>query len=139
MPYLLRHIDAIAREKQHDVLFLAFGYRDGKDDAFDNYFPESDAVRLNVMEWLTTNNIPHQPCAGFANENYMGGWRGEEYLDVPNDPQDANYKKLCDYFEKPDGTTKIPEVRFFILPLEKAMENAHHDEPLFWDKWAKSW
>jgi hypothetical protein len=91
------------------------------------------------MVWLVANNIPYWRCGGFASENFMGAWRGEICLDVPHDPQDITYQKLCEYLETSDGTTKIPEVRFFILPLKKAMENVHHDEPGFWDEWAKAW
>ena len=91
------------------------------------------------MQWLEENHIPHQLCAGIAHENTIGGWRGEVYLDVPNDPQDPNYRKLSDYLETPDEEPKIPSVRFYLLPLEIAMKNTHHDAPGFWDDWIKSW
>jgi hypothetical protein len=33
--------------------------------------------------------------------------------------------------DNPDGTFKIPGVESWILSLEKALENKHHDEPGF--------
>jgi hypothetical protein len=40
--------------------------------------------------------------------------------------------------DNPDGTFKIPGVEPWIFPLEKALENKHHDEPGFWDRWAEN-
>jgi len=28
-------------------------------------------------------------------------------------------------------------VRFYVMPLDYAMENAAHDEPGFWERWAE--
>lgn len=139
MPLLLQHIDAIAREKKRDVLFLGFGLRDEQHVDFDDYEPDADPARRDVMAWLVEHQISHQLCANVANVNCMGGWRGEIYLDVPADPQDAQYQTLSDYFETSDGVSRIPCVRLYLLPLALAMKNAHHDEPGFWEEQAKSW
>jgi hypothetical protein len=47
-------------------------------------------------------------------------------------------KALHEYLEYPDGSMRFPTVRFYFLTLEIAMQNAHHDEPGFWDKWAEN-
>jgi hypothetical protein len=33
---------------------------------------------------------------------------------------------------------KFEGAKFCYLPLAVAMENAHHDEPGFWDRWAEN-
>jgi hypothetical protein len=70
---------------------------------------------LEVLKWLDENHIPYQTCAGITDENTIGGGRGEVYLDVPNDPQDPVFQKLTGFLETPDGNSKIPSVRFFLL------------------------
>lgn len=63
---------------------------------------------------------------------------GNIYIDVPFDESDSKYQLVREYLEKPDGTPRDERVRFYYLPLEIAMKNAHHDEPGFWDKWAET-
>jgi hypothetical protein len=60
------------------------------------------------------------------------------YIDVPFDEENKDYKKVQKYLENENGTAKDPNLSFFYLPLEIAMENAHHDEPGFWEKWAEN-
>jgi hypothetical protein len=43
-----------------------------------------------------------------------------------------------DYLEYPDGTMRFKNVCFYALSLEIAMQNAHHDAPGFWEKWAEN-
>ena len=31
---------------------------------------------------------------------------------------------------------RFDDVKFYIVTLEHAMQNAHHDEPGFWERWA---
>lgn len=47
------------------------------------------------------------------------------------------YQTVRYYLEQMDGTMRFPTVRFYVLPLEHAMKNAHHDEPGFWERWAE--
>lgn len=60
------------------------------------------------------------------------------YIDVPFDENDPQYQQVQAYMEHADGSMRFPTVKFWYLPLEKAMENAHHDEPGFWEKWAEN-
>jgi len=124
MPMLVEHIDAIARKKQRDVLYLTFHHR------------KQDPMRDTVCKWLTEHHIEWQPCGHFADESSMCSYRGQIYLDVPYDDNNSSYVLVRDYLENPDGTMRFETVGFWYLTLEKAMENAHHDEPGFWEKWA---
>ena len=141
MPMLIEHIDAIARQKQRDVLYLIFRKPPGEDDG-DGWPGELDwenlPIRARIIEWLETKGIGWQPCAGVANLNYMGGSDGMIYIDLPFDQTWPAYRELQEYLEYPDGSIRFPEVFFAYLPLEKAMENAAHDEPGFWEKWAEN-
>ena len=141
MPMLIEHIDAIARKKGRDVLYLNF-FQD-KDGDEDDFFPreldwENLPVRKQIIAWLEENGIAWRFCAHFANENMMMGYRGDLYLDVPFVIENPIYQKLQNYLETPDGVIRFPGVRFLYLPLEMAMKNAHHDEPGFWERWAEN-
>jgi hypothetical protein len=137
---ILEHIDAIARKKGRDVLFLDFPQKK-IDDEFD-FFVDADwdnlPVRLQVIAWLDKNKIEWSECGNFANENIMCGYRGRIYIDVPFDTENPVFQKLSGYLETPDGEMKIDGVIFCYLPLDVAMKNAHHDEPGFWDRWAEN-
>lgn len=137
MPLLIEHIDTIARQLGRDVLFVSFPACDplpfdGKTADWKNHPP-----RQQVVEWLAANGIAWRPCAKIANENAMFGYSGDIYFDVPSDLDDPVYQKLSAFLEKPDGTPARDGVIFYRLPLDVAMKNRHHDEPGFWDRWAK--
>jgi hypothetical protein len=120
MPQLIEHIDAIARN-----------------DLFDSFDYERSKVRKAILAWLDGNGVPWQPCGHIASPGLMIGYRGEIYIDVPFDESDESYRKVRDYLENSDGSMKFKGATFCYLPLAKAMENAHHDEPGFWEKWAE--
>lgn len=134
MPQLIEHIDAIARQKGRDVLSIHF--RPGYPEAL-AYDYRKDAERERVIGWLEAQGIPWQPCGDVADEARMMPYVGEVYVDVPFDPAGPHFRKLQTYLENPDGTMRHPRVVFMCLLLEKAMKNAHHDEPGFWDRWGE--
>lgn len=129
MPRILNHIDAIAREKNRDVLFVVF-----TDDVFDfsekyQNLPE----RNELIHWLTENNIEFQPCFGVAVDGLLiQPYLGHLYLDVVFDENDPVYKKLVNHLENQDGSMKNPNVKFMYLPLEMALKNSHHDDPNYY-------
>jgi hypothetical protein len=145
MPQLLNHIDAIARQKGRDVLFVRFGEIDdalvplwiSKNES-DSHDWKNDRNRIELIEWLDANGIEWCPCGPFASENGMFPYMGDIYLDFPFDRTCHVYQNLSHRLERPDETRKIPCVTFCCLPLARAMQNAHHDQPGFWEKWAES-
>lgn len=141
MPQLIKHIDAIAREKQRDVLYLEFNPEPDADDFWgDNhgrYSFRDDPVRKKILDDLTNMGVEWLCCGGFASENCMMSYAGQVYLDVPFEKDLPLYQKVEAYLEHPDGTMRFENVRFYALPLQVAMKNAHHDEPGFWEKWAE--
>ena len=135
MPQLIEHIDAIARQKGRDVLYLEF-HADGERRT---YRYEADPMRDEVLAWLDQHQIGWQPCGPYARPPNMPGWLGQVYLDVPFDASLAAYRTLRDYLELPDGSMRQAGVRFYALPLESANANAEHDEPGFWERvWENS-
>lgn len=147
MPQLIKHIDAICREKQRDVLWVTFvpeGYEkhNTSTEAFsqedwlkvDDY--NSNPNRQSVIDFLENNCISYCPCGNVANENGWTSYQGQIYIDVPFDTESTAYKILESFFENEHGEMIRPGVMFWYLPLEHAMKNKHHDKPEFWEKWA---
>jgi hypothetical protein len=128
MPQLIEHIDAIARAKGRDVLFVIF-HQDLRDRIAWELLP----VRQQIVEWLTANAIAWKPCGQVASTSFVGPYLGQIYVDVPFDTGDPTYRRLRDYLEKPDGSMALDGAAFCYLPLSEAMKNAHHDEPGFWE------
>lgn len=133
MPQLIEHIDAIARKKQRDVLYIEFRPESGRlGDA------RELPLRQQIIEWLEKQSIGWQPCGEFANESRMRSYCGQIYVDVPFTPGDPVYDRLVAYLEHPDGSMRFAEAVFCALPLDVAMRNAHHDAPGFWERWAEN-
>lgn len=139
MPQLIDHIDAIARKKNRDVLYVVFELVPGSTKNAlswaECYDWENSSSRQSIIHWLEGNGIAWEPCAEFARVNYMQSYRGQLYIDLPFDRSLAAYKQLEAFLENPDGTMRLPGATFSYLPLEMAMENAEHDEEGFWDRW----
>ena len=142
MPMLIEHIDAIARQKQRDALYIKFVPENcAIDDGIDTWLEHdyrNQPRRAEVLSWFDAHNIPWQICGLVANENIIEcPYFGDVYIDIPFDENDPQYQIVRDYLENPDGTMRDKQVYFCYLPLERAMKNAHHDEPGFWEKWAE--
>ncbi|UEM07119.1 hypothetical protein JL101_029415 (plasmid) [Skermanella rosea] len=121
MPQIIQHIDRIARQKQRDVLMIVFGIDDNINEEFIDYY-ETD-IWSSITAWLDEQKFLWVPCAGFALENSMDSCSGQIYVDIPYDEQNADYRKLKEYFEKPDGTMRMLGVSLRYLPLSVAMRS----------------
>ncbi|MBP6241341.1 MAG: hypothetical protein KA389_00880 [Hydromonas sp.] len=151
MPQIIQYIDAIARHRQRDVLYLVFGARtvreymreestddDADGDVFDTLDEwERTPNRQLVLDWLDEQGMAWQPCGGFANVNVMPPYMGFVYVDVPYDTALPEYQKLEAFLEQADGSRVFPDVLFCYVPLAMAMNNAKHDDPDFWARWAE--
>ena len=115
MPQLLQHIDAIAREKNRDVLFVHF-------EDYEENEQNPDSNRQDVLSWLEQNNIPYEKCTGLEEEGSIDSYWGDIYIDVPFDLDNEQYQILSDYLEDEEGVMKIEGVYFFVLYLETAIE-----------------
>lgn len=149
MPHIIEYIDAIARRKQRGVLWVQFGPNAEtiiakatgvKKEASwppERYDYHADPKRQAFLAWLEEQQINWQPCGPVANENGFGSYQGGVYIDIPFDESDERYRRVRDRLENPDGTMRDGRIVFLYWPLERAMENAHHDEPGYWEKWAE--
>ena len=140
MPMLIDHIDKIARDKRRGVVYIEFckppdfnrrNFDEYRENLFIDY--ESLEIRETLLQWFADNRIAVYRCGPFARAGRMERYRGQLYIDVPFDKNDPDYRKVENLLENEDGTMKFPQVLFFYLPLEAAMQNAHHDEPGYWD------
>ena len=95
-------------------------------------------IRQKIIDWLDVQGIGWQRCGHFANVGMMMGYRGQLYIDLPYDQSLPAFQALQAFLENPDGSMRYPKVFLIYCPLDKAMENAAHDEPGFWDRWAES-
>lgn len=112
----MQHIDAIAREKNRDVLFVHFeNYVHAEAQAI-------DSVRQQVLAWLEANEIPFSPCMGLEEEQLLTSYNGDIYIDIPFDSRDHHFNLLSDYLEDEQGNMKIDGVLFFVLSLELALQ-----------------
>jgi hypothetical protein len=132
MPQLIEHIDAIARKLERDVLYLEFVKAQHPRRA--NY--RGLDSRLRIVQWLDSEGIRWRECGQVASETVVRSYAGEIFIDVPFDETDSQYQKVHEFLEHPDGEMRFDDVRFYVVTLEVAMKNAHHDEPGFWDRWA---
>lgn len=141
MPLLIEHIDAIARQKQRDVLFLEFAdpqsQSQGTGEPSSSWSWKSSPDRQSIIDWLKCNQIAWQRCGDLMDETTMSSYAGQIYLDVPFNDTDPVYQKIIRYLENPDGSSRVAGVKVFVLRLAVAMTNVHHDEPGFWDLWVE--
>lgn len=132
MPQILEHIDKIARDKQRDVLYVDFF-----EDLRFRYDYENCPVRQAFIKWMDEHNIQYKECAHIASGIGFEAYRGLLYIDIAMNENDPKYLQLNEHLENKDGSFKIDGMKYYYLPLKVAMQNAHHDEPRFWEKWAE--
>jgi hypothetical protein len=139
MPELIEHIDAIARQQQRAVLYLEFHSATAADPTGlrREYDYASDPQRRAVLVWLDEQGLAWGQCGEFADINTIAPYKGQIYLEVPYDDSLADYRRLRDYLENPDGSMRLLNVRFCVMPLDYAMRNAEHDVPGFWERRAE--
>lgn len=102
MPKLLQHIDEIACERQHDVIFVEFhNFEMGCKPEY-----ESSPSRTEIINWFAANNIPHWECSSVPSGFGCPRYRGEIYIDVPYNREDQLYLKIESFLENPDGTIR---------------------------------
>lgn len=115
MPQLIQHIDAIAREKNRDVLFLHF----------ENFIEDQDLddnVRDSILAWLDHHGIAYSPCMGLEDDSLVDSYLGDIYIDLAYDETDSTYQVLKNHLEDEEGNMKVEGVLFFVLSLEVALE-----------------
>ena len=94
-----------------------------------------DPYRAALLQWLDEQGIGWEKCGPFVTVFFSFGYLGDIYIDVPYDEDNPRYQLVRDHIENPDGTMSDQEhVRWYYLPLEHAMKNAHQDEPGYWDR-----
>lgn len=117
MPTLLHHIDEIACQRQHDVIFVEFHH-------FGSKHPQdylTNESRTAIVNWLTDNNIPHWECSSMPSGFGSIRYRGEIYIDVAYDRDDPLYLMIESFLENPDETMRFEGALFRGITLESCM------------------
>ena len=152
MPLLLEHIDAIARQKQRGVLYVEFHPLALVPEAGEDLserdimawktMPDSAwqllPIRQQLIDWLDTRCIGWQRCGHYAQVGLMMGYRGQLYIDLPFDTSLPPFLELQAFLENSDGSMRYRGVFFVYCSHKKAMKNAAHDVPGFWDRCAEN-
>lgn len=133
MPSIIKPIDKVVRELKRTVLYVTFNLPHRTSDN-----PEKWVERQQLIQWLDEHDITYHECGNVADTSVMESYQGQLYFDTPYDANDPEYIQLCDYLEDMEGNLKIPGIYFWYMPVIAAMQNAHHHEPGFWDKWAEN-
>ena len=129
------HIDRIARLKRHDVLLLEFENVKNSQRRSDW---QTHPSRKNIVRWLDAQKIPWRPCGPMANLSRLTAYNGEIYIDLPYDPKEKRCRLLEEFMALPGDAPRWPGAKLWLVPLEVAKANAHHDKPGFWDEWAET-
>jgi hypothetical protein len=135
------HIDAIARRKGRDVLYVEFSGPAGKGSKQDQRksFAWKDSLeRKELIAWLELQGIGWVPCSGIANLNSMRTYGGGLYIVLPIDELSLKFMAFLDYIEFPDGTQRTPSLKAYTCSLADAQANSAHDAPGFWEQWAST-
>jgi len=125
MPMIIEQIDEIARRFGRDVLFAdVAGKARGaifSDHIFD-FRVEDMKHRSAAIAFLEAEGIGWKHCDGFSSRSgYLSfPYYGSIFIDVPNDPADAGYRKVCGFFEDAEGEPLFSGYHLFLFPLEMA-------------------
>lgn len=131
MPITLKSIDKIGREKNRDVLYIAFDEKVFPSNKYKDY-----ENRADLLKWLDENNIGYEMCFEYCSPNGFRTYRGQLYIDVPFDETLNKYNLLNNHIEFSDGALRFQGIGLFALPLAIAIKNAYMDEPDYVASWA---
>ena len=124
--FIIRPIDAIARDKKRDVIHLSFEPAAG--------YPRRTQMRrdsrwLAVTAWLEEHGIEFEPCADLAGEDgfVSGRYGGRLYIDLPMDMNNAQFMDFSMRLRRKEKPLGLPGVVPNVTHLHAALRNAHHD------------
>ncbi|WP_290901736.1 hypothetical protein [Aquabacterium sp.] len=131
MVMLVDYLDAIARRKKRDVLYVDFGLALGS-------CPDRSAwkmlpARTQLIEWFCEQEIELEIAVFVANDEILitPPYRGEFYIDIPYDKDDPKCQLVLQHMETNDGFSKLHGVRLCLLELSVAEKYAYRDLPGF--------
>lgn len=134
MVMLVEYLDAIARRKKRDVLYVDFEPALG---------PCSDRsawmilpVRMQLIEWFCEQDIELEAAVFVPNDELLitPPYRGEFYIDIPYDKDDPKCQLVLQHMETSDGFSKLPGARLCLLEFSVAEKYAYRDLPGFLEK-----
>ena len=125
MPKLLHHIDEIACQRQHDVIFVEF-HHSTSNHHLDYH---ANTSRTEIVTWLLENKIPHWECSSLPSGFGSVRYRGEIYIDVAYNREDPLYLKIESYLENADETMRFEGALLRGVTLESCM--LHRNSGIF--------
>ncbi len=129
MPVIVKKIDEIGREKMMPVLSISFNPPATDDDCWGTDFDwQHDEMRMQVLAFLTANNIPWVMCGEAVSDDCTAPYMGRVFTDVPFDENNEQYQLLKNFLENDDGSMRYDNVTFWVLPLSNAIAMANSDD-----------
>ncbi len=122
----LYSIDKIARQLQHDVLYITFIAQ----GSHPPLYPQDNKTRQKILHLLDENKIRWNDCVDIESSGFRG-WRGEVHIvdAIPIENDVCEITNLVDsLLESSPGISKYAGVTVRALDLDMAMTWADHDD-----------
>jgi hypothetical protein len=130
-PKPIERIDTIARERQHDVLYLKFSIPlDGDESPAEQeykrlHYWQMLPGREACIAWLDAHCIDYRLCYDFLPESDAGAQVPYcIYIDLVFDKSAPQVQALMAFLTHPDGSMKFPDATLCHLSLERAIAGA---------------
>lgn len=137
MPLIISHIDQICRSVGRDVLMMGPSRTRPQLEPLRAW--QTSNARKEIIAWLDEKGIQWKPCGPVARDGVFESYYGDIYIDLPYAPGESRYESLIAFTEEDAlGNLKWPNTRLYLLSHAYALENAHHDAPGYWEKYADS-
>ncbi len=119
MPQLIGTIDAIARERQRDVLYARAP--PSADLLFDHKW-ERAAGRVALVEFLTAHKmIRWEECMDWNSGVLVAPYDGSLFIDLPVNVTNEQFQAVCAILEYPNGRPRFSDYRLYVFPLFLAL------------------
>jgi hypothetical protein len=130
-PKPIERIDTIARERQHDVLYVKFSIPfDGDESPAEQEYKrlrfwQMLPGREACIAWLDAQGIGYKLCYDFLPESDAGAQVPYcIYIDLVFDKSAPLVQALMAFLTYPDGSMKFPDATLCHLSLERAIAGA---------------
>jgi hypothetical protein len=112
-------------------MIIEFHIEGDNDSLWDSkYDYRKDSLRTTIIKELESYGVILKPVTHISTEGLIMRWYGQLYMEnVPYDFADPLFKKVWNYLEFPDETTRFPSVRFCCISLEFSIEHLKNYDP----------
>ena len=121
MPYLMHHIDEIARQKKRNIIFVKFTRVETI--SVEKHLKKIEPRRKMIIKWLSNRKIKWQPCYDVFRGHIELPYDGHLYIELSVDKRDHTYLEFCKLLENEDETPKFKGVSLWIFRYSDGRKN----------------